>query len=218
MMRNQFDSKLEELNANMIRMGAMIETAISQSISALKTGDRTLAQQVMESDGEVDELELEIERKSLMILLTEQPVAKDLRSISTALKMITDMERISDQAVDIAEIVLSMPQHRPHLPKMIICMAQKCVIMVSESISSFIEGDVQRAQRVIDADDEIDTIFEQIKVDLLAMIRADEQGEIPVLDYLMIAKYLERIADHSTNIAEWVQFGVTGTHKNHRIL
>lgn len=217
-MRNQFDTKLSELNSDLIEMGAMIETAISQAITALKGNDHKLAKQVVENDHSVDELELQIERKSLHILLTEQPVAKDLRTISTALKMITDMERISDQAQDIAEIVYELPEQGVEFPQKIVFMAQKCVIMVSESINAFIARDVELAQHIISSDDAIDALFEEVKAELIAMIRTGEHGDELVLDYLMIAKYLERIADHATNIAEWVQFCVTGTHKDHRIL
>lgn len=218
-MRNQFDKKLEELNADLVTMGGMIETAISKAMKAIKEHDVRLAKEVVASDMQVDELELDIERKSLRILLSEQPVARDLRAISTALKMITDMERICDQAADIAEIITFFKKEDyAHEPKDLITMAEKCVIMVSKSIDAFINSDLELAKEVERSDDEVDLLFDCIKQELIETIKEDPSSGSRALDYLMITKYLERIGDHATNISEWVQFNITGQHKDHQIL
>ena len=167
----------------------------------------------------VDELESAIERKSLRILLSEQPVARDLRSISTALKMITDMERICDQAADIAEIIVQFEKREyEDIPAQISQMAQKCVTMVSKSIDAFITSDLDLANAVIASDDEVDALFDSFKERLISLIQQDARKGEEAVDLLMIAKYLERIGDHATNIAEWVVFNITGKHKGARIL
>lgn len=218
-MRNKFERELDDLNRDLVKMGGLIETAISKAMTALRERNIELAKEVIRSDNVVDELESAIERKSLRILLSEQPVARDLRSISTALKMITDMERICDQAADIAEIVVQF-EHREYEenPPQIAQMAQKCVTMVSKSIDAFITSDLELANAVIASDDEVDALFDSFKERLIALIQQDaEKGETAV-DLLMIAKYLERIGDHATNVAEWVVFNITGKHKGARIL
>lgn len=218
-MRNQFDKKLEELNSDLVKMGGMIETAISKAMKAIKERNIILAKEVVASDIQVDELELDIERKSLRILLSEQPVARDLRAISTALKMITDMERICDQAADIAEIITFFGEEDyAWEPKDLIAMAEKCVIMVSKSIDAFITSDLELAKEVERSDDEVDALFDKVKQELIQMISKDASNGSRALDYLMITKYLERIGDHATNISQWVQFNITGQHKDHQIL
>ncbi|MCX7715481.1 MAG: phosphate signaling complex protein PhoU [Clostridia bacterium] len=217
-MRNKFDREMEDLNTEVKKMGAFIETAISSCMQALKNDDKELALNVYENDYVANELELSIERKSLRILLSEQPVAKDLRTISTALKMITDMERICDQAADIAEIVLNLEKKEEYSPSLLYQMAEKCVIMVNKSIDSFLADDLDLAKAVIESDDEFDRLFVKVHGELVDEIVKAPQESGRFLDYFMIAKYLERIGDHAQNIAEWVIFSITGEHKNIRIL
>lgn len=218
-MRNKFEQELDELNRDLVKMGSLIETAISKAMTALKEKNIDLAKEVISSDNVVDELESAIERKSLRILLSEQPVARDLRSISTALKMITDMERICDQAADIAEIIVQFEKREyEDIPAQISQMAQKCVTMVSKSIDAFITSDLNLANAVIASDDEVDALFDSFKERLISLIQQDARKGEEAVDLLMIAKYLERIGDHATNIAEWVVFNITGKHKGARIL
>lgn len=217
-MRNKFEREMWELNEELKQMSLFIEDTLSNAMEALRTGSQALARKVYENDHIADELELSIERKSLLILLSEQPVAKDLRTISTALKMITDMERICDQGADIAEIVLHLGEKPNARPAQLYTMAEKCVIMVNEAIHAFQSGDKMLAEAVIQSDDEIDRLFMQVRKDLADDIAKDPSCSSQKMDELMIAKYLERIGDHAQNIAEWVIFAMTGEHKNRKIL
>ena len=217
-MRNKFDREMQELNADVIKMGEFIEITILKAMEALKTSDKALAKEVAENDHKANELEYKIEKKSLKILLTEQPVAKDLRTISTALKMITDMERICDQAADIAEIIMGFEGNPAEESGLLYDMADKCVKMVMKSVESFVNHDAALASAVIDSDDEVDRLFFEVRGKLIEAIQSDsKKGEL-LLDYFMIAKYLERIGDHAQNIAEWVIFNEKGTRKEKRIL
>ncbi len=218
MTRTKFQREMQELNEELRRMSQFIEDTLGNAMEALRTGSQSMARQVYENDHIADELELSIERKSLLILLSEQPVAKDLRVISTALKMITDMERICDQCADIAEIVLHLGEEPNARPAQLYIMAEKCVIMVNESIRAFMVGDTMLADAVIESDDEVDRLFMQVRGDLVEDILKDPNCSSRKMDELMIAKYLERIGDHAQNIAEWVIFAMTGEHKNRQIL
>lgn len=217
-MRNKFEREMEELNADVIKMGQFIEMTILKAMEALKTGDKVLAKEVYENDYKANELEYRIEKKSLKILLTEQPVAKDLRTISTALKMITDMERICDQGADIAEIIMGFEGDVAEECGLLYEMADKCVKMVIKSIESFVSHDASLASAVIDSDDEVDRLFLEVRGKLIEAIQSEsKKGEL-FIDYFMIAKYLERIGDHAQNIAEWVIFNENGVRKEKRIL
>ncbi len=217
-MRNKFEREMEELNADVIKMGQFIEMTILKAMEALKTGDKVLAKEVYENDYKANELEYRIEKKSLKILLTEQPVAKDLRTISTALKMITDMERICDQGADIAEIIMGFEGDAAEECELLYEMADKCVKMVIKSIESFVNHDASLASAVIDSDDEVDRLFLEVRGKLIEAIQSEsKKGEL-FIDYFMIAKYLERIGDHAQNIAEWVIFNENGVRKEKRIL
>ena len=217
-MRNKFEREMEELNADVIKMGQFIEMTILKAMEALKTGDKVLAKEVYENDYKANELEYRIEKKSLKILLTEQPVAKDLRTISTALKMITDMERICDQGADIAEIIMGFEGDAAEECGLLYEMADKCVKMVIKSIESFVNHDASLASAVIDSDDEVDRLFLEVRGKLIEAIQSEsKKGEL-FIDYFMIAKYLERIGDHAQNIAEWVIFNENGVRKEKRIL
>lgn len=212
-MRNKFDTQLDNLNNNLIIMGAMCENAIASAIKALMTNNQSLAEATIQSEKQIDEKEREIESLSLKLLLQQQPVAKDLRFVSAALKMITDMERMGDQAADIAEIVtfidLSESKNKVNVAE----MTEAVIKMVTESIDSFVKRDLELAKSVIEYDDVVDGYFTRIKKDLIDLISEDKDYGEAALDILMIAKYLERIGDHATNIAEWVVFAITGTHQ-----
>lgn len=218
-MRSRFDRELDSLNNELIEMGALVENAIENATLALLNRDGERARAAIQYDMPVDEKEKDIERRCLKLLLQQQPVATDLRLISTALKMITDMERIGDQAADISEITLRLLneqdlKHLEHIQQ----MAQATIRMVRESIDAFVNRDLALAQAVENYDDVVDDLFSHVKNDLIDLIRADAAYGEQAVDLLMIAKYFERIGDHATNIAEWVEFSLTGKHKNERIL
>jgi len=212
-MRSRFDTQLDQLNKELIMMGSLIETAINNAIKALVEQNKDLARKIIRGDREVDEKEKEIENLCLKLLLQQQPVARDLRLISAALKMITDMERIGDQAADISEIAVYLADG-PFIKKLetIPQMAEETIKMVSDSIDAFIRRDLDLAEAVIAADDVVDDLFVTVKEDLFQLIRENPDNGAQALDLLMIAKYLERIGDHATNIAEWVRFSITGRH------
>ena len=212
-MRNRFDEQLESLNNSLIRMGALCESAIANATKALLEGDRTLAGRAIEADSEIDQAEREVESLCLKLLLQQQPVARDLRQISSALKMITDMERIGDQAQDIAEIVTFLKGRTAEHDDILCQMARATISMVTESVDAFVKHDTIKAEAVLAADDTVDAYFRQVKQALISRIAADPADGEYALDLLMIAKYFERIGDHATNIAEWVIFSITGQHK-----
>jgi phosphate transport system protein len=218
-MRNKFDQELTKLHDDLVLMGTFIETTIDKTMSAFRTNNYTLAREVYDNDDIADELEIKIERRSLRILLSQQPVARDLRTISTALKMITDMERICDQAKSISEIVLRFEGHELiKKPENILQMSEKCVIMVNKSIEAFINSDLVLAKEVQSLDDEVDALFRQIHDSVAGLIMQDSNNIVQAIDFVMIAKYLERIADHAVNISEWVVFNITGEHKDKVLL
>ena len=213
-MRNRFDRQLALLDENMIRMGELCELAINRVIKALTGGSVEEARAVIEADDEIDHIEQDIERLCLKLLLQQQPVAKDLRRISAALKMITDMERIGDQTADIADIVIAANMCEVQDVRDITIMADEAGKMVRDSVAAYVEKDLEKARQVMKSDDVVDDLFEKIRGELIAFI-AEKQGKdgSEVIDLLMISKYLERIGDHATNIAEWVEFSITGVHK-----
>ncbi len=211
-MRNRFDRQLEKMNELLIQMGELCAEAISNTVEALKNDDRELAKRIYDEDTEIDQLEKDIERICLKLLLQQQPVAKDLRLISSALKMITDMERIGDQTADIADIIrVSSLQGEKPLVRITI-MAEKTSKMVRDSVTAFVNKDLELAQTVMKSDDEVDQLFTEVREKLINMIKESTDKGQETVDLLMIAKYLERIGDHATNIAEWVEFSITGVH------
>ena len=212
-MRSRFDEQLSQLNREMIEMGALCEEVIALVSQALTEGDTDLAKKVAPLDGEIDQKERNIESMCLRLLLQQQPVARDLRQISAALKMITDMERIGDQAEDIAEIVPFVVGHSAENDTLLKEMARATIRMVTESVDAYVKGDTALASQVIAEDDVVDDYFARVKKALIARIAQDPADGEFALDLLMIAKYFERIGDHATNIAEWVIFSVTGEHK-----
>ena len=212
-MRSRFDEQLAELNKELIEMGALCEEVIAMVSQALTAGNTEQARKVAPLDAEIDQKERSIESLCLKLLLQQQPVAKDLRQISAALKMITDMERIGDQAEDIAEIICFLNGRGAEDDGLMTEMARAAIKMVTESVDAYVKHDIMIAEKVIAADDEMDGYFDQVKQKLIERIaEAPASGEY-FLDLLMIAKYFERIADHAVNIAQWVIFSVTGVHK-----
>lgn len=215
-MRNQFDQELALLNTELIEMGALIESAIDKAVGALLKRDEHLAEAAIEFDLEVDQKERDIEARCLKLLLQQQPVARDLRTISSALKMITDMERIGDQSSDIAEITLRLPKETDiKKAQHINMMARAAISMVKEAIDAFVARDEALAKKVIADDDIVDGLFLEARDDLIHIVRENAGDAEAAIDLLMIAKYFERIGDHAVNIAEWVLFSITGTHKYH---
>lgn len=212
-MRNRFDRQLVQLNNELIEMGGMIEKAISDTVKALVNQDIELASNVIEYDEEIDHQEREIEQLCLKLLLQQQPVAKDLRLISAALKMITDMERIGDHATDISEITIELSKES-YIKKLdhIQQMAKETMVMLVQSVEAFVNKDMDKARTVIVHDDVVDDLFNKVKAELIAMIHEDVNAGEQASDLLMAAKYFERIGDHATNISEWVIFSITGQH------
>ena len=212
-MRSRFDQQLDQLHTELIEMGALIEYAIKSAADALLEQSAAQAARSIAFDREVDQKEKDIESLCLKLLLQQQPVARDLRLISAALKMITDMERIGDQAEDIAEIITFLGGRGAENSNLLREMARSTIKMVTESVDAYVKHDTALADHVIAEDDTVDDYFARVKKDLIKRIAQDpDDGEF-ALDLLMIAKYFERIGDHATNIAEWVIFSVTGEHK-----
>jgi phosphate transport system protein len=212
-MRSKFDAQLVKLNDMLIEMGALVERSISLAIGALEKQDTGLAKQAIAFDEEIDQKEKDIEALCLKLLLQQQPVASDLRVVSSALKMITDMERIGDQAADISEITLMMagsPEviRLEHIPK----MAEATAKMVTQSIDAFVKKDLELAKSVIKSDDTVDELFTEVRNDWIQYVRDGSANGEQAADLLMVAKYFERIGDHAVNIAEWVIFSITGKH------
>ena len=212
-MRRRFDEELQLLNKKLIEMGAQCEEVIRLAAAALTEGRTEQVQKVKPMDAEIDRMERDIESLCLKLLLQQQPVARDLRQISAALKMITDMERIGDQAEDICEIIPFLKGRSGQSCGDIDKMAAATIKMVTDSVSAFVHKDIELAESVIAYDDVVDDFFEKVKNDLITMITQNPQDREYALDLLMIAKYFERIGDHAVNIAEWVVFAVTGIHK-----
>ena len=214
-MRNRFDRQLEQLNNELINMGSLIEEAIEMAITALIKQDVKKARDVVEFDEEIDEKEREIESLCLKLLLQQQPVARDLRQISAALKMITDMERIGDHAADISEMTILMAD-KPYIRNIdhLQTMAKETMVMMVKSIEAYVEKNQEKAEKVIANDDVIDDLYDEIKMELIEAIQKDANNGEQATDLLMVAKYLERIGDHATNIAEWVIFSITGKHED----
>ena len=217
-MRSQFDRQLSELNNKLIEMGALIENAISKATKALVDHDIELARSIIAGDDRIDEQERDIESLCLKLLLNQQPVARDLRLVSSALKMITDMERIGDQAADISEICIYLAKQtytekQDYIPK----MAEATMKMVTDSINAYVWKDLGLAQAVIDYDDVVDALYITVRKDLIQMVHEDASKGEQAFDLMQIAKYFERIGDHAQNIAEWVIFSITGSHKGKQV-
>lgn len=212
-MRSRFDQQLMQLKEMLVQTGELCEQAISQTMVALSSSSDEIAREVIRADAHIDQMERDIEHLCLKLLLQQQPVAGDLRQVSAALKMITDMERIGDQAADIAEIVkstdMSLVRGFPKIPQ----MAAKTAEMVHDAVQSFVDRDLALATATQAADDAVDRMFDEVATEMIDFIvHADAADAQKAIDVIMIAKYLERIGDHATNIAEWVDFSITGVH------
>lgn len=218
-MRTVFDEKLTLLNDSLIEMGGCIEHAIIMAVKALAEQDTDLAKYVIQYDDKIDAKEKQIEKLCLEILLLQQPLAGDLRMVSSAIKMITDMERIGDQSADIAEITLQLAG-RPYIKKLehIPKMANATIKMVNDAIDAYVKKDVVLALSVIRYDDVVDEYFTLVRQELIKLIEKDTANCEQALDLMMIAKYFERIGDHATNIAEWAVFSLTGSHEYDKIV
>lgn len=210
-MRDNYNKQLKQLNNNMIEMGAMIEKSIEKAISALVKQDVENAKSAIEDDLEINQMEKTIESQCMKLILSQQPVASDLRIVSSALKMITDMERIGDHAADISEITIMLANqpYRVNLNK-IEEMAKETMVMLVKSIESYVNKDVETARWVINNDDVVDRLFDEVKKEIIQFIREEAKDGEQASDLFMVAKYLERIGDHATNISEWVIYSITG--------
>ena len=215
-MRNSFDMQLRKLNNELIEMGSLIETAIARAYKGLINQNIELAKENVEFDREIDQKEKEVENICLKLLLQQQPVASDLRLISSAIKMITDMERIGDQAADISEltILMSKTQYIKRLDH-IEQMAKATIEMVTTSVDAFVKRDLELARSVFARDDIVDNLFVTIKNDLIELIREDVNNGEQAIDLIMVAKYFERIGDHAVNLADWVIFSIVGHHEEY---
>jgi phosphate transport system protein len=219
MMRLRFDEQLSKLNTSLIEMGALVEHAIAKATKVLEEQDVETARRIIAEDATINERERDIESMCLKLLLHQQPVAGDLRQVSTALKMITDMERIGDHAADISELCVYLAD-QTYIKKLehISAMAIATIKMVKESIDSFVKKDLALAQAVIAYDDVVDDLYSTIKKELIRLVHENVDNGEQAFDLLQIAKYYERIGDHAVNIAEWVIFSITGKHKNKQVL
>jgi phosphate transport system protein len=213
--RHFFDKELEDLHLDLIKMGSLVEESIDNTILALKKQDTNMAREVFKNDDIIDDMERKIERSCLNLIARQQPLAKDLRTISTALKIITDMERIADHSSDIAEITIRMADEKYIKPLIDIPkMAELAKQMVNKAIDAYVKQDTGLAQEVCDSDDAVDELFYKIILELINIMKNDSQGVEQGINFMFIAKYLERMADHATNIGEWVVFNVTGEHEH----
>ena len=208
-MRSKFDEQLRNLNEEMIQMGTMIEDNIQKAIEALVKSDVDVAREIMEKDAIIDQKQRDIESICFNLLIQQQPVAKDLRAITAAMKMVTDMERIGDHAADISEVTIMLANTNSSAAyDTIIKMASEASVMLIHSIDAFTEKNEAKAREVIEHDDVVDTLFDKVKSELIDLIKNDMQRGEKEIDMLLIAKYLERIGDHATNIAEWVIYAL----------
>ena len=212
-MRNVFHEQLDQLNVELIKMGAMCEEAISAATKAYLDGDKELGQRAVQLEQDIDHKERDIESQCMNLLLRQQPVASDLRVVSAAMRMISDMERIGDQASDIAEIARDMNRSAVVREVPMEEMAAAAVKMVTDSVDSFVRGDLDLAHSVIVQDDGVDQMFLDVRSKLIVLIAQGKDGEL-CLDLMMIAKYFERIGDHACNIAQWVEYALTGAYED----
>ena len=211
--RITYEHELEELNKDLREMAFMVEKAIEQTFVAFEDQNYTLAEDVIKGDRTVNDMERAIESRCLSLILRQQPVACDLRQISTALKVVTDLERIGDHASDIAELILRIKsEHAYHIVKHLPLMAEEARKMVHDAVEAFISQDLEETEKIIRMDDRVDSLFNQVKTDVISLLKTSPDQADQGIDLLMVAKYLERIGDHAVNIAEWVEYSLTGHH------
>lgn len=218
-MRTKYDKQLTNLHDELVSMASLCEAAISHAVEALRTRDADLARLTMQGDKEIDQKERVIESACLKLLLEQQPVARDLREVSAALKMVTDLERIGDLADDIADVSLFLCETPDYAaPEQIDYMVEAATKMVHDSIDAFVANDLAKAHSVMEYDDVVDRLFNEVRAVLVKRIHESMDDAEQAMDIMMISKYLERIGDHAVNISEWVEFSITGTYKNSRVL
>ena len=217
--RVTYEHELQELNKDLKEMAHMVVTAIEQTFIAFEDQNFTMAEEIIKGDRTVNDMERAIESRCLSLILRQQPVAGDLRQVSTALKVVTDLERIGDHASDIAELILRLKSdHAYHIVKHLPVMAACAQQMVHNAIDAFVERDIDAAVQIIKKDDEVDELFNKVKNEVIELLKASPDQADQGIDLLMIAKYLERIGDHAVNVCEWTQFSKTGALKNVRIM
>ncbi len=217
--RVTYELELEKLNQDLKEMARMVENAIEQTFVAFEDQNHEKAEEIIKGDRTINDMERAVESRCLSLILRQQPVACDLRQVSTALKVVTDLERIGDHASDIAELILRIKvEHAYHIVKHLPNMASAAQKMVHDAIEAFIAQDLDAAMEIIKRDDEVDTLFNQVKTDVIDLLRTSPDQADQGIDLLMIAKYLERIGDHAVNVCEWTQFSKTGALKNVRIM
>ena len=213
MMRDLYEAQLATLKNNMICMGALCEEAISTALQGLLENEPNFANKVSEIEIEIDHYERDIERLCMRLLLMQQPVATDLRTVSSALKMISDLERIGDQAYDIADITKNQSEQIDFAGKVHIKeMAKAAIMMVTDSVDSYVRQDLKLAEKVTAEDDKVDALFLEVRDEIARLLKSGKSDPEQALDLLMIAKYLERIGDHAVNVSEWVIYAITGSH------
>ena len=218
-MRKKFDEELDKLKIDLTKMGHLVEVAIENMIDAFKNHDKALAKEIIANDRLINDMERAIESRTFGLMLTQQPIATDLRDVTTALKIVTDLERIGDQAADIAEIILNFDgEHAYKTVEHIPTMAKNAKIMVRESIDAFIKKDLTSAKMIIQMDDEIDALFSEVKHEVVEIIQENSEKIDYCLDFLMIAKHLEKIGDHAVNICEWLEFNQTGSMNDQKLI
>jgi len=218
-MRSEFDNELNKLTVDLTKMAHLVDSAIENMIDAFKHEDKRLAKEIMTNDRLINDMERTIESRSFNLILRQQPIASDLRKVTSALKIVTDLERIGDQAADIAEIILNMEETQSyktveHIP----LMAKKTKLMVREAVDAFIKQDLQSVHMVKQMDDEIDALFEEVKTEVIEILKEENDKANACIDFLMIAKYLEKVGDHAVNIGEWIEFNQTGKVNKHRLI
>lgn len=219
MTRRLFDEELNKLNVDLTKMGHLVEVSIENMIDAFKHQDKAMAKDIIHNDRLVNDMERTIESRAFTLILRQQPIASDLRNVTTALKIVTDLERIGDQAADIAEIIMNFEgEHAYRTVEHIPTMAKKAKIMVHEAIDAFIKKDLTTAQIVMKMDDEIDALFEEVKQEVIEILKENSERIDYCIDFLMIAKYLERVGDHAVNICEWLEFNQTGIMNEQRLI
>ena len=217
--RVTYEHELGELNKDLREMALMVEHAIEETFVAFEDQNYEKAEDVIKGDRNVNDMERAIESRCLSLILRQQPVASDLRLVSTALKVVTDLERIGDHASDIAELILRVKcEHAYHIVKHLPPMAQAAQSMVHDAIEAFVAQDLDEAAKIIKRDDEVDALFNQVKTDVIELLKTSPVQADQGIDLLMTAKYLERIGDHAVNVCEWTQFSKTGALKNVRIM
>ena len=217
--RVTYELELEKLNQDLKEMAHMVENAIGQTFVAFEDQNHEKAEEIIKGDRTINDMERAVESRCLSLILRQQPVACDLRQVSTALKVVTDLERIGDHASDIAELILRIKvEHAYHIVKHLPTMAAAAQKMVHDAIEAFIAQDLEAAMEIIKRDDEVDTLFNQVKTDVIDLLKTSPNQADQGIDLLMVAKYLERIGDHAVNVCEWTQFSKTGALKNVRIM